>query len=91
MSKFEFEGIPSGDYESFCWDVDKETYVEIKTNGYKAKGILEEEIKKEIACDMKWDKAKFHDDMYMIYPNDVIDRTKERQKIIISCERINHE
>lgn len=27
---FKFEGIPSGDMESFCWDVDKETYVRIK-------------------------------------------------------------
>lgn len=22
----EFKGIPSGDHESFCWDVDKETF-----------------------------------------------------------------
>lgn len=27
---YEFEGIPSGDCESFCWDVNKETYVKIK-------------------------------------------------------------
>lgn len=27
MSKaIEFEGMPSGDYESFCWDVSKETF-----------------------------------------------------------------
>ena len=26
---FEFIGIPSGDYESFCWDVDKETFTKI--------------------------------------------------------------
>ena len=26
---FEFIGIPSGDYESFCWDVDKETFKKI--------------------------------------------------------------
>ena len=27
---FEFKGIPSGDGESFCWDVDKETFIKIK-------------------------------------------------------------
>lgn len=26
---FKFEGIPSGDYESFCWDVDKDTFINI--------------------------------------------------------------
>lgn len=26
---FEFEGIPSGDYETFCWDVTKEEYVRL--------------------------------------------------------------
>lgn len=29
----EFNGIPSGDNEAFCWDVDKETF--IKINGEK--------------------------------------------------------
>jgi len=27
---FKFEGVPSGDYQSFCWDVDKETFINIK-------------------------------------------------------------
>lgn len=31
MSKsIEFKGIPSGDYESFCWDVTKEVFMKIK-------------------------------------------------------------
>lgn len=31
MSKcFEFKGIPSGDYESFCWDVEKYIFIKIK-------------------------------------------------------------
>lgn len=31
MSKsIEFKGIPSGDYESFCWDVSLETFKQIK-------------------------------------------------------------
>ena len=24
-----FEGIPSGDYECFCWDVDRETFIRV--------------------------------------------------------------
>lgn len=28
----EFDGIPSGDYESFCWDVDKVTFKRITGN-----------------------------------------------------------
>lgn len=31
MSKIiEFKGIPSGDYESFCWDVTREDFIKIK-------------------------------------------------------------
>ena len=26
----EFEGLISGDYEAFCWDVTKETFIRIK-------------------------------------------------------------
>lgn len=29
VSKTEFKGIPSGDYEAFCWDVDLNTFVKI--------------------------------------------------------------
>lgn len=29
-TSIEFKGIPSGDYEGFCWDVDKETFIKIK-------------------------------------------------------------
>lgn len=28
--KFEFDAIPSGDYESFCFAVDRETYIKIE-------------------------------------------------------------
>jgi hypothetical protein len=28
--KVQFKGIPSGDYESFCWDVTKEEFIKIK-------------------------------------------------------------
>jgi hypothetical protein len=27
--KFTFEGVPSGDCECFCWDVDRETYIRV--------------------------------------------------------------
>lgn len=34
MSKtIEFEGVPSGDYESFCWDVSKDTFERVE--GYE--------------------------------------------------------
>ena len=29
MSKVEFNGVPSGDFECFCWEVDLETYMRI--------------------------------------------------------------
>jgi len=29
MKRVEFEGIPSGDCECFCWDVDHETFVRL--------------------------------------------------------------
>lgn len=37
MSKsIEFKGIPSGDYESFCWDVSPETFKKIKGKNPKS-------------------------------------------------------
>jgi hypothetical protein len=89
MSKFEFVGYPSGDNENFCWDVDKETYIRIKTEKYKSQGKTESEIKQEIQDLMKWDKAVFHEGMFMIYPNDVIIKEdKVKQKIKIECDTI---
>lgn len=29
MKEITFVGIPSGDYETFCWDVNRDTYIEI--------------------------------------------------------------
>lgn len=28
--KYEFRAIPSGDYEDFCFDVDRETFIRLK-------------------------------------------------------------
>lgn len=28
--EFEFYGIPSGDHETFCWDVTREVFIKIK-------------------------------------------------------------
>lgn len=44
--KFEFEGIPSGDYECFCWDVTPEVYRELtgeEPNEYTRTRIEEHE------------------------------------------------
>lgn len=87
MSKFEFVGYPSGDYESFCWDVDKETYIKIKTERFKSHGMKDEEIEERINDSLEWDKAVFHEGMFMIYPNDVISKEdKVKQKVTIICE-----
>lgn len=55
----EFEGICSGDYESFVWAVDKETFDRI-TPDYK----LDDELNDGY-------KSPFEKDMYMIYPDDI--------------------
>ena len=79
MREFEFEGYPSGDYESFCWDVDKDTYIKIKTQNVIGSSTN--------ITNMKYDKAIFHEGMFMIYPNDVIDKKdKVKQKILIECD-----
>jgi hypothetical protein len=43
---FKFEGIPSGDSESFCWDVDIETFRNIKGKEPKKydKSMVSEEL-----------------------------------------------
>lgn len=89
MSKFKFEGYPSGDYESFCWDVDKDTYIKIKTQRYKDLDWTNDDIQKEIKDSIEFDKAVFHKEMFMIYPNDVIDKNeKAKQKITIESDTI---
>ena len=56
-----FEGIPSGDHESFCWDVSKEAY--IKVTGREPE---------EPDGDCKNDGSYFNEGLYRLYPGDVI-------------------
>lgn len=67
-----FEGIPSSDYESFCWDVDWDTYVRIKTEVYKTWGKTDEEIQELFDIKIKHFKSCFHDGLYRLYPDEVI-------------------
>lgn len=60
----EFIGVSSGDYESFVFDVDEETYKKI-TN----KTILNED---EEMLTLSPFKSNFYDKAYMLYPDDVI-------------------
>ena len=86
MNKFEFDGIPSGDGECFCWDVDKETYIRIRTQNYKDMGYSAEQIEEELQNDLKWDKAVFHKGMYMLHPNDVVGKSVKKHFVIESEE-----
>lgn len=60
----EFIGVPSGDYESFVFDVDEETYRRI-TN----KTVLDEN---EEMFTLSPFKSNFYDKAYMLYPDDII-------------------
>lgn len=53
--KIEFDGIVSGDYESFCWDVDRDAFVKIKGR----------------QPDVEFEKSYFNDGLFRIYPNDI--------------------
>ena len=81
--RFEFDGIPSGDYEAFCWDVDYDTYVRIKTEVYRMCGRSEEYIQKAIVESSEFDESCFNEGLYRIYPNDVIDRGDRRKQHVI--------
>lgn len=68
----EFEGIPSGDYESFVWAVDIETYKRIKGESFGEYSDL-------------FNKSPFYEGLYMIYPGDIFKSdTKQRIKIEIT-------
>ena len=64
---FNFEAIPSGDYESFCFDVSKETFISFIKAKYSEEylndfGGIEAELKN---C-----KSVSNDGMYRLYPDD---------------------
>jgi hypothetical protein len=58
MAKIEFEGVPSGDYESFVWNVDEETYEKIKG-------------KRPNKYDYALFPSQYETPEYMIYPDDI--------------------
>ena len=57
VKRVEFEGIPSGDYECFCWAVDRETYVRIK--GEEPREFDE--------------NTPFYPGLFKLYPSDLFD------------------
>lgn len=63
----EFIGVPSGDYESFVFDVDEETYKKIT-----GKTVLNED---EEMLTLSPFKSNFYDKAYMLYPDDIISAT----------------
>jgi hypothetical protein len=70
----EFEGIPSSQYESFCWDVDENTYRRLmqmrfdKEPHFTPTGL---EINKDINTFMEFDKSEYNDGLYSISPLDL--------------------
>jgi hypothetical protein len=75
IKEVEFEGIVSGDYEVFCWDVTKETFIKIK--GEKP--------------NPKWDKSTFNEGLFKIYPNDIMPKKAKKVKVFIRVEVIEEE
>ena len=59
MKTITFIGVPSGDYESFCWDVDKETFYKISR---ASQDLDEEDIYQSL----------FYKDKYRLYTRDII-------------------
>lgn len=57
---FRFEGTPSGDDESFCWDVDKETFIKINGREPKEyeKSMIDEELYRIYPGDLHRSKKK---------------------------------
>ncbi len=64
--KVEFDAIPSGDYECFCWAVDHETF--IRFEGHEPD---------------RFDKDKFHDGLYRLYP-DFCCRSEKHSKVRVT-------
>lgn len=80
----EFEFIKSGDYEAFCFDVDKETYLKLRKNhGYENDSNFEDYA----------DKSFFNKEMYRIYPDDLFrsnftGRKKKKFRVKIEIEEV---
>lgn len=74
--KYEFDAIPGGDGECFCFNVDKETY--IKLLGQKAfddEIIYQKEFAKEVECEFI-EPTKFQ-----VFPHEFFGEGKKHIKI----------
>lgn len=81
MQKFEFEGINSGDSESFCWIVDKENFIKATGNEPdEFDGVPEYTTD---GLDYAYSKERFY-----LYPNDVTGESGAKVKITIVVEEI---
>lgn len=81
IPKIEFEAICTGDGESFCWEVDKETYLRIK--GWN------DELSPFDCAIIDFDentKVIMKSDKFRIYPNDIFGLGNEKNKKMIKIE-----
>jgi hypothetical protein len=81
-----FEGIPGGDGECYCWNVDLETYKHFDRN-------WEEEIKyrQDVNIDNGFPKDEGVYDEFKIYPSHidrVINASRKKYKITVTYEEI---
>ncbi|MFW6242954.1 MAG: hypothetical protein ACOC2W_02250 [bacterium] len=67
MKKYEFIGIPSGDGENFCWDVDFETFKKYSD---------QKDIPKELLSSI------FNENTYSLYPSDLYDLNNNKNEEI---------
>lgn len=83
----QFIGKPSGDYESFCWDVDLDTYKKIKTEHWLKLGKNLEWINKTVLDEdsIESDESCFNDGLYRIYPDDIFE-DKEFHQVSIEIK-----
>lgn len=65
INTFEFTGVPSGDYESFCFDVTRDDYIKIE------KDIPDEEF----------DASKFNNGLYRLYPDTIFPKLRENKPL----------
>ena len=63
--QIKFKGYPSGDYETFCWNVSKEDFIRLT----------------EKEPDEESDKSCFHHETYRIYPFMLYNENYNEQEI----------
>ena len=76
-----FEGIPGGDSECFCWEVDEETYKRFEgERGWR----IEKELRESYRVDGMIEEAEAP---WRLYPDDIFVDNK-KVKITITIEEI---